>query len=172
MSVTQFVVIKYCFINCWNEIWNECWNKCCDEDLHSMKCLLDRFSKIVWWRIVEDVLKNCWRCVEELLKMCWRSISSLLKVCNVCMNFIRSFLKNNSMKMWSVILHIWIKLKRSDEVNLSLKLCDKEFVNVCDKIYNSSEYLWRVCRSIYHLNFVIKSLWMKLCWRCVEDIIT
>ena len=105
-----------------NEVWNECWNKCCDEDLHSMKCLLARFSKIMWW-------------IEDVLKMCWRSISSLLKVCNVCMNFIRSFLKNNSMKMWSVILHIWNEVMNNPSLNM----------------------LWW---SIYHLNFVIKSLWM------------
>ena len=122
----SIVVIKYCFINCWNEIWNE--------DLHLMKCLnnlLDRFSKIIWCD--EDVLKNCFielfhRIVEDVLKMCWRIVEDLYhnlhQACNVCMNFIRSFLKNNSMKMWSVILHIWIKwwiIRHSiccDEVNL------------------------------------------------------
>ena len=124
-------VMKYLSLNCCDKVCDEIWN----EDLHLMKCLnnlLDRFSKIIWcdedvlknwfiellkkcWRCVEDVLKMCWRCVEDVMKNCWRSISSLHQVCNVCMNFIRSFLKNNSMKMRSVILHIWIKLKRSDE---------------------------------------------------------
>ena len=42
-------------------------------------------------------------------------------------------------------------------------------MNVCDEIYNSSGYLWRVCRSIYHLNFVIKSLWMTLRWRYLKN---
>ena len=86
----SIVVMKYCFIVCWNEIWNECWNKCCDEDLHSMKCLnslLDRFSKIIW-------------CDEEMFH-------NLHQVCNVCTNFIRSFLKNNSMKMWWNIFSIF-----------------------------------------------------------------
>ena len=41
--------------------------------------------------------------------------------------------------------------------------------DVCDEIYNSSGYLWRVCRSIYHLNFVIKSLWMTLRWRYLKN---
>ena len=85
----SIVVIKYCFINCWNEIWNE--------DLHLMKCLnnlLDRFSKIIWCD--EDVLKNCFielfhRIVEDVLKMCWRCVEELLKICIIiCIKLVMS----------------------------------------------------------------------------------
>ena len=114
-SVTIIVVMKNCFI----DVLKMCWR--CVEDVLKM-CWMKREMN------VEDVLKNCLRIVEDLYH-------NLHQACNVCMNFIRSFLKNNSMKMWSVILHIWNEVMNNPSLNM----------------------LWW---SIYHLNFVIKSLWM------------
>ena len=62
-----------------NEVWNECWNNCCDEVFgkYVMKYLS---LNLLWWSIVEDVLKMCWRCVEELLKSLSKHLS--LKLCD------------------------------------------------------------------------------------------
>ena len=125
ISCDEIVVMKYSMKYVMKYSMKFCHYNCCDEEF--------------FHRCVEDVLKMCWRCVEDVLKNCWRIVEDLYhnlhQACNVCMNFIRSFLKNNSMKMWSVILHIWNEVMNNPSLNM----------------------LWW---SIYHLNFVIKSLWM------------
>ena len=129
ISCDEIVVMKYSMKYVMKYSMKFCHYNCCDEELFH-RCVED-VLKMCWMKRemnVEDVLKNCWRIVEDLYH-------NLHQACNVCMNFIRSFLKNNSMKMWSVILHIWNEVMNNPSLNM----------------------LWW---SIYHLNFVIKSLWM------------